>query len=823
MGFYKSNPKLNDKIKHSCSICDNDLCNRHNPKNFFPWKYIIISEKLNTAAEKFYNRILLDFISSWYTLVSSDDTLIKELQYCIKYTTAEIVDKVIQLDLPKLISSKLLPCAIKHLDDYMYIEQIAKQRNLRINNVAVEYLGNRLHGAVTSRNNELTYLREVTAALLPRIIPHNYRKSKCYNLLLQEIISGWILLPLMDVLADPNIINSLIIIAYNYDYKNKDYQKDFKEVELLKNFDEPNPKHSLFYKNLNHIKENTELLYTFMQFLKSENMVHLLQFCLDVDDFNKKLSEQEITKSTLEDLYAEAEHIYKEYLSKSSKNYIDCKEKLANDFKIILKDGIYCIAKIKISGPLIEAYKIVFNNLENKWLPLFFQSNEFYTYLCGPKVSSNYNKVNHLTRYKKNESPSQTNPFKLTSSVGKIKSVLKNNQPIEGAIYPIEVLSTECDTEYIFPNGSEIFRDISSWQISIASYLTIHGLIYYHITVKQVHIKNDNKDNVKVILRKDQDFYTLKAKLVEFHGEQEISNFLLPTRKATTDISSRMRSYESFLKQLLANPTLRGSDLVYLFLTTDEDFSMFISTYGSTSQELGNIYMSVTQRLKREKGQNLDNFMNNFLLSTQEDKNVNLDVTEIGNEIDTSIKFEEKIVPPPKTYRNCVFNDNFGISYGKLKTISTSAVNPINVLECFFYLGKHILNLPYQLLQVYVSICNFALEGVETMWNKFLRKNLNTALAQENLEVLISFLEEIIFSEEEFEKTDMENQKKVALNILKDVNIPYLHKIYGKAVSEGIIRIWEILQHSHFNKQLIYHLFDIILNELYPEIVKIKE
>jgi hypothetical protein len=34
-----------------------------------------------------------------------------------------------------------------------------------------------------------------------------------------------------------------------------------------------------------------------------------------------------------------------------------------------------------------------------------------------------------------------------------------------------------------------------------------------------------------IVLRKDQDFYTLKAKLVEFHGDGEISDTSLPSRK----------------------------------------------------------------------------------------------------------------------------------------------------------------------------------------------------------------------------------------------------------------------------------------------------
>lgn len=60
----------------------------------------------------------------------------------------------------------------------MYMQQIANLKHTEINNIAVEYLGNRLHIAVTNRKNELSYLRHLTALLLPNILPAEYVKCK---------------------------------------------------------------------------------------------------------------------------------------------------------------------------------------------------------------------------------------------------------------------------------------------------------------------------------------------------------------------------------------------------------------------------------------------------------------------------------------------------------------------------------------------------------------------------------------------------------------------------------------------------------------------
>lgn len=81
-----------------------------------------------------------------------------------------------------------------------------------------------------------------------------------------------------------------------------------------------------------------------------------------------------------------------------------------------------------------------------------------------------------------------------------------------------------------------------------------------------------------------------------------------------------MAGYEKFLMKILQNTKLRGSDLLYTFLTTEDDFSLYLSTCGAPVQDLSNIYQSVAQKLRKEKGQHLDNFMNVFMLSTGNDK-----------------------------------------------------------------------------------------------------------------------------------------------------------------------------------------------------------
>lgn len=82
-----------------------------------------------------------------------------------------------------------------------------------------------------------------------------------------------------------------------------------------------------------------------------------------------------------------------------------------------------------------------------------------------------------------------------------------------------------------------------------------------------------------------------------------------------------MTKYEEFLKKLLQKSMLRGSDLLFAFLTIEDDFSLYITTNASNIQDFGNIYQSMASKLRKEKGQHLDSFMDAFLKSTGTTKN----------------------------------------------------------------------------------------------------------------------------------------------------------------------------------------------------------
>ncbi|XP_037302507.1 uncharacterized protein LOC119192855 [Manduca sexta] len=122
--------------------------------------------------------------------------------------------------------------------------------------------------------------------------------------------------------------------------------------------------------------------------------------------------------------------------------------------------------------------------------------------------------------------------------------------------------------------------------------------------------------------RSEHDFHLLRSKLHEFHGDALLHNLPLPSRRDNSPLETLRYKYEDFLQRLLQKSLLQTSELLRIFLTEDGDFSMVVqaSTLNATSTDLVNIYQSVTHKLRKEKGQHLESFLRNLLVSSDIDR-----------------------------------------------------------------------------------------------------------------------------------------------------------------------------------------------------------
>lgn len=666
---WKKCNKASTESNGVCNVCSGSKCRRFLKQDKTPWKSIRVKKKLNDAVEHLFNTILGEFIESWYGQFTSDLTFVSSLRNSIRYSVCLAINKVMHLDTGRIISDKLIPCAIRHIDDCLCMERIARLKNIGIEQVAISYLGSRLHIAATNRKREVDYIRQLATYILPTLMPTEYMRCENFSVFMRELLAMWTLLPFMDVLADPNIINHLVILSVNVIMQTKrptftrDYSiKQDSMVEILCNFDKKHSSPSPFALELKSILKDTELLYAFMQFLKKEDKVHLLQFCLDVEDFNSSLLHPDLSKVQLIAVHATATSLYQRYIDPATavSSHIGCDRQLTLQLRQLLASGgVERIVRLRTTEPLLfAAADHVYHVLEHDWLPGFYRCAGFYKYLCKSKGLKRDKPSSHQQSQPGSNSSlyqgDRSAVSRISSGLGKIKGALAVRAPVEGApfcnVQAIQVIESQQIT------GS----DLSMWKVSIPTvtirerdrdkeqegdrYKHGHSKWLFHVDVistcnqlQDINIdskigKRDMSEKRTVqwtVLRNERDFHTLKGKLSEIQSIADSLQFPLINLNSKISVDDRRNKYEIFLRHALSlqstSPSSSYRQVLIKFLTSTMSFHDLadkekqpLETAATTNTvDLETIYQSVALRLRKEKGQHLDtSFMAAFLKST---------------------------------------------------------------------------------------------------------------------------------------------------------------------------------------------------------------
>ncbi|XP_055598547.1 sorting nexin-14-like [Uranotaenia lowii] len=362
-----------------CDVCGNEKCPRHNQKTLIhePWKGFYIDPSLDDATDKFFSHILNTFIRSWYLQVTPDEEFLLNIKSNLRDGLCRLLIRAKELDAPTIITTRLLPTFFIH---YEIIAKMLLVDRVPMDRLAKTFLIDEypIHPAVLNRQAELTYLRGVAKVLIPRLFIQDNLKCKIFSNLIKELFTFWVLLPLMDVISDPNLINLLVIAAT--DKKSKD-SSAFKaklatthqKVEILRDFIERSrekvefgeePVSSSLSTGDECFLKDQNKLYYFMTFLIKEGAVELLRFYLDVDILNKELEDPHITTdpTKLSSLHQQSEKLLQLYHSMTRAD----------------PDAV-------VVGSLSEAHERVKQRLEEKWRKHFAKTSEYFELVYGTR------------------------------------------------------------------------------------------------------------------------------------------------------------------------------------------------------------------------------------------------------------------------------------------------------------------------------------------------------------------------------------------------------------------------------------------------------
>ncbi|KAK3881630.1 hypothetical protein Pcinc_013938 [Petrolisthes cinctipes] len=847
------------EMPRSCSVCGGERCQRQHPSapTEVPSHAHVtcqVPQSVDEALEELLNQTLDHYVYSWYREVSIHDQLADEIRYLIRYAVAALATKLSKIDLTTVITDRLLPALINHLD--CYVEGNRRVRGNTSSEAAViQYLraGGSLHRAVKSREDEAAYLRGVIGTVMPSLLPAKYQSSNLGRSFLEELLGRVLLLQLMDLLANPDTLNLLFLLLLSRDPSPWPPHKPEPEVLLLKNFASVNthPRNSVLRSNLSLVLKDQSLLYLFHTFLKEEGAINVLQFCLAVEDFNSHILDPDLKPEQLEQLHHEALELYHSYMVTSALDRIDFPNHIVSQIREIVHGEVKDIIKLRTTHPLSQAYEHAYNLLEREYLPLFMHSHAYFAHLCGTRSSQGYQKnATRECELLQRKNVGKVVVKKVGSGLKQIgkQMVLKPSVVIGGeddhSLYDIDQaddisLLMSDDSSSGGGAGGTVggleglkgsFKDLSAWRVSVPRVeqridQTNKPYCAFIVDVTRIDVTgNERPEEVHwEVERRYHEFYILETKLTEFHGEFP-DNQLPPRRSLFTSkdigfMHTRRQIFEEFLQKLLQKPALKGSQLLFLFLKTKDEFT---NTY-LPDVSLGRLIRDVPRKLMKERGQHLDAFITLFLASTLLQKGK----SRLEWEDNWTPGCEEQSAPsyPASLLQSALFGDNaksLPSPSHETPPPPPATMNVRGVFDTVLYLVVRVYGLSIIALQWLMCIRVMARSTIDAAVTWFLRQKLKVALAPPRIVKLIHLIRDALFLDPPSIRTEADRRSRERQ--LRQEVMSLLPSLVQRwfftqdLYTEGANTLVTLFQQPVLNKQLSYVLLDGVLDELFPEL-----
>ncbi|XP_078225861.1 sorting nexin-14 isoform X34 [Callithrix jacchus] len=764
---------------HSCAVCGKVKCKRHRPslllENYQPWLDLKISSKVDASLSEVLELVLENFVYPWYRDVTDDESFVDELRITLRFFASVLIRRIHKVDIPSIITKKLLKAAMKHIEVIVKARQKVKNTEF-LQQAALEEYGPELHVALRSRRDELHYLRKLTELLFPYILPPKATDCRSLTLLIREILSGSVFLPSLDFLADPDTVNHLLIIFIDDSPPEKATEPASPLVPFLQKFAEPrNKKPSVLKLELKQIREQQDLLFRFMNFLKQEGAVHVLQFCLTVEEFNDRILRPELSNDEMLSLHEELQKIYKTYCLDESIDKIRFDPFIVEEIQRIAEGPYIDVVKLQTMRCLFEAYEHVLSLLENVFTPMFCHSDE----------------IEEGIVVMEDDSP--------------VEAVSTPNTPRNLAAWKISI-------PYV-----DFFEDPSSERKEKKERIPVFCIDVERNDRRAVGHEPEHWS----VYRRYLEFYVLESKLTEFHGtfpDAQLPSKRIIGPKNYEFLKSKREEFQEYLQKLLQHPELSNSQLLADFLSPNGGETQFHDKI-LPDVNLGKIIKSVPGKLMKEKGQHLEPFIMNFINSCESPK-------------PKPSRPELTILSPTSENNKKLFNDLFKNNANRAENTERKqnqnyfmeVMTVEGVYDYLMYVGRVVFQVPDWLHHLLMGTRILFKNTLEMYTDYYLQCKLEQLFQEHRLVSLITLLRDAIFCENT-EPRSLQDKQKGAKQTFEEM-MNYIPDLLVKCIGEetkyeSIRLLFDGLQQPVLNKQLTYVLLDIVIQELFPELNKI--
>ncbi|XP_014909959.1 sorting nexin-14 isoform X3 [Poecilia latipinna] len=791
-------------LGHSCAVCGTTRCQRHRPalllENQQPWLDLRVHSKVDASVAEVFELVLEKFVYPWYRDITEDDACLDEVRTTFRFFSSVLIRRAQKVDLPSVFADKVMKAAMKHLEIVAKARARAKRWE-DLQRAALDGYGAGLHAALRSRRDELRYLRMLTDTLLPYLTPPKTTDCRSLALLLREVMAGSVFLPTMDFMADPDTVNLMVLL----------FVDDTPVLQL----------------QLKAIRSQQDLLFRFLNFLKQEGAVHVLQFCLAVEEFNERILSPDLSDPELKRLHDEVLHIYRTFCRDDSADKIRFDPAVVEGIRSVAVAPYSQVVVLQKKPFLFQAYELVLSLLEEVFTPMFCHSDEYFRHLLRGSESPTRNA-------RINRNPSRRGEVFGISRIGnRIKGVFRSST-MEGGLLPAgadpdddsveEATVVLEDDGAVEPLAAPHQRLLSAWSVSLPfidfceDEAKREKVPVFVIDVK----RNDRRDaghdpESWTVCRRYLEFYVLESKLTEFHGT--FSDVQLPSKRLIGPknyefLESKREEFEEYLQRLLLLPELSNSQLLADFLSPFSLESQFLDKM-LPDVNLGKIFKSVPGKLMKEKGQNLEPFIQSFFNSCESPK--------------PKPSRPELTVFSPSAENKKLFNDlfrnNADLSDAPERKHNSNCFLEVVAVDGMYdylmYVGRVLFRVPDWLHHVLAAGRILFKNSLEAYVDRYLRSKLEAVLQEHRLVSLITQLRDAVFCENHQDRSPKEKLLRAKQTF--DEMMRYLPDAVVKLIGEerqrdGIELLFHALQQPLLNKQMTYVLLDIAILELFPEL-----
>jgi len=295
-------------------------------------------------------------------------------------------------------------------------------------------------------------------------------------------------------------------------------------------------------------------------------------------------------------------------------------------------------------------------------------------------------------------------------------------------------------------------------------------------------------------------------------------SLLPPKRNSSKSISQKSTAsyfeacrvqFQKYLQYLSSNPLLKGSALLFNFLSPDKEFSNMFGPE-KVGDKAGKKIKSMTTILKKEKGQNLDPFLQAFLSSTVEPTKRKPLPKGL---LEQSQRSEEGLYP---IRRKSSTNTRL-----KAEASGKPVLEVNGVTDYILFLAQRLFKVPALLYSILVCGKVAFQQTLDVYADRYLAHKVDLLTNEHRLVMIIHLLRDAIFFDQDPPRTDTQKleRREQTLREMLDFMPDMAARVMGtERHKSGITSLFELLQQPRLNKQLAYVLLDRVMGEVFPEL-----